>query len=452
MATASNVTAPAPGNLNFKATFSEAITSFTISVDPEFIEFTKLKASLTRLVDADLSDQDAFADGPPRHDVETIRDFWANKYDWHKIEAELNQKFKQYTTVVQTGPDTNYTDPIPLHFVHHRSDRPDAIPLLFIHGWPGSFLEVENIIEPLVHPPDDSLPAFHVVAPSIPGFGFSPSPRKPGFGYRQSGHAFHELMQKLGYEKYVIQGGDAGDFILRYQAHDYPESVVSVLSNFWIIPPNEDDRERDRNNQTSDDENFIIELHDAFTTQHWAYGQIHQQKPLKLAIGMTDSPVGLAMWIYDAVVGVVVDKSIWTPERLITWTMMHWIPGPYAAFSLYKNGAKDGAINIHGFGKIPYVTQPVAISEFPKDIWYRTPLDWAQRGGNVQCRTVHETGGHFPSLDTPELLLKDMWKFFGDEKMSRTEIFKSERAGIVGDESCADELFDVPAHIQNDTE
>jgi pimeloyl-ACP methyl ester carboxylesterase len=195
------------------------------------------------------------------------------------------------------------------------------------------------MIEHLVNPPKASLQAFHVIAPSIPGYGFSPSPSRPGMGYREAGHAFHALMKKLGYDKYVIQGGDAGDFILRYQAVDYPESVVSGLSNFWIIPPNDGDREKYRQNESTDDEKFIIELLDFFSTERWAYGQIQQTRPLRLAWAMTDSPVGLAMWLYDAVIGVVVDPAIWTPERLITWTMMHWIPGPYAAFSLYKNGA-----------------------------------------------------------------------------------------------------------------
>ena len=127
---------------------------------------------------------------------------------------------------------------VPLHFVHHRSPREDAIPLLFIHGWPGSFLEVSNIIGNLTHPPNASVPAFHVVAPSIPGFGFLPAPQHPIFGPVEALHALNELMGQLGYTKYVIQGGDLGGVIgviLRYQAQLFPQRVVSALSNFWII-------------------------------------------------------------------------------------------------------------------------------------------------------------------------------------------------------------------------
>ncbi|KAK3169746.1 hypothetical protein OEA41_009130 [Lepraria neglecta] len=140
--------------------------------------------------------------------------------------------YTQFTTTVATGPNSNFTDPLPLHFVHHLSKRVDAIPLLFIHGWPGSFMEVGNIINGLVNPPNKSSPAFHVVAPSIRGFAFSPAPKKPGFGPREAGHTLNSLMQQLNYTRYVIQGGDFGGCILRYMAGDYPSSAVSVLDNF----------------------------------------------------------------------------------------------------------------------------------------------------------------------------------------------------------------------------
>lgn len=326
-------------NLNYKSTFTEAISPFNISVNDDFLALTKLKVSLTRFINTE--DHGDITDGPLSQISKSVASYWTQKYDWRKIEASINSQLSQYTTIVHpSASPANYTSPTPVHFVHHRSDRPDAIPLLFVHGWPGSFLEVDNIISALTHPPKQSLPAFHVVAPSIPGYGFSPSPRAPGFGYRAAGATFHALMLKLGYHKYVFQGGDAGDFINRYAAHDFPESVVSGLSNFWVIPPNETDLERYGKKQTSEDENYIIELLGSFLTSGWAYGQIQQTKPLKLATGLMDSPVGLAMWIYESAAGVEPDPSIWTEERVITWTMMHWINGPYGAFSLYSNGAK----------------------------------------------------------------------------------------------------------------
>lgn len=329
-------------NLNFEASFNETIQQFTINVHEEFIASTKLKASLTRFVD-DIKQPD-YTDGPPRHVVEKIAKFWATEYDWRGVEASINVRFRQYTTIVRTH-NLDFPHPVPLHFVHHKSPRRDAIPLLFLHGWPGSFLEVENLVGALTEPSNEDLPAFHVVAPSIPGYGFSPSPQHPGMGHRAVAHAFHALMQQLGYSRYVYQGGDAGDFIGHFAALDFPDAVVSGHSNFWIAPPSSADVERYSAGKSTDDEKFVIERLMGFTNEHWSYGMIHQTRPLKLAIGLTDSPVGLAMWIYDIAVTVIKDRELLSTERLLTWTMMHWINGPYAAFSLYKHG-RSVSLNI----------------------------------------------------------------------------------------------------------
>lgn len=182
------------------------------------------------------------------------------------------------------------------------------------------------------------MPAFHVVAPSIPGFAFSPAPTRPGFGYIETAHAFDALMRQLGYAQYVIQGGDAGGIIMRYQAHLYPESVVSGLNNFWVVSPDESDLKQYHAGQASADETAIIERMDYFIREAWGYGQIHQTRPLRLAYGLTDSPIGLAMWIYDALWPSAWDIAVFTPKEIITWTMMHWIQGPYGGMSIYKQG------------------------------------------------------------------------------------------------------------------
>lgn len=247
--------------------------------------------------------------------------------------------FTQFTTTVDISKTSHYEEPVPLHFVHHRSPREDAIPLLFIHGWPGSFLEVGPLIERLTRPPSESSPAFHVVAPSIPGFGFSPAPTHAGFGYIETGHAFDQLMKQLGYHKYVIQGGDAGGIIMRYQAHYHLESVISGLNNFWVMSPSEEDRKRLLDGQSSDDEVAVTKRLDYFLTELWAYGQIHQTRPLRVAHALTDSPVGLAMWLYDGMWPAVEDIGLLTLKEIITWTMMHWIQGPYGPMRIYKEGS-----------------------------------------------------------------------------------------------------------------
>lgn len=147
-------------------------------------------------------------------------------------------------------------------------------------------------------------------------------------------------MKQLGYSKYVIQGGDLGGLVLRHQASLYPDSVVACHSNFWVVAPNSEDLERYRDGKSTPDETATIETYEGFVKTAWSYGQIHLQRPLRLAVGLTDSPVGLAMWIYDGMWPGVGDPSFWSTEDIITWTMMHWIQGPYGAIRIYREAAK----------------------------------------------------------------------------------------------------------------
>jgi len=246
--------------------------------------------------------------------------------------------FTQFTTSVFAN-GSNYTDPIPLHFVHHRSPRPDAIPLIFLHGWPGSFLEVGPIIQDLTNPDSDSVPAFHVVAPSIPGFGFSPAPTSSGFNFKVAGNAYNELMLQLNYTKYVVQGGDLGAITSHFLAGDFPDNVVSIHSNFWLVAPNATDIERFQNGTTSKDENTTISGLSSFENTLSGFTHIQEAMPLQAAIALGDSPVGYAMWIY-VLMHFGIDQYDWSAEEIITWSMMHYIQGPYGAMRIYKEGAK----------------------------------------------------------------------------------------------------------------
>jgi hypothetical protein len=234
--------------------------------------------------------------------------------------------------------NTNFTAPIPLHFVHHISPRADAIPLLFLHGYPGSFLEVGTIINDLTHPSSPSSPAFHVVAPSIPGFGFSPAPTVPGLNLQVAGAAYNSLMLQLNYTKYVIQGGDLGAITSHFIAGDFPDNVVSVHSNFWLSFPNATDIARFENGTTTKDENTTITNLKAFAHGLSGFTHIQETMPLELAIALGDSPVGYAMWIYTLMF-FGVDGYQWQPEEIITWSMMHFIQGPFSAIRMYKECA-----------------------------------------------------------------------------------------------------------------
>ncbi|CAM1510877.1 Fc.00g083900.m01.CDS01 [Cosmosporella sp. VM-42] len=404
---------------NVDATFRNSPKSFDIHVDRDFIEDTRQRVARTRAPVF----MGATGEGPSPENFTNVRDYWVDEYDWNMTEVSINKKLEQFTTIVEPIIE-NDTYSVPLHFVHHRSPRDDAIPLLFIHGWPGSFLEVSNIINDLTNPPDGSVPAFHVVAPSIPGFGFSPAPQRPGFGPAETSHAFNALMRQLGYKKYVIQGGDFGGVILRFQAHLFPKNVVSALSNFWIIQPGEADIRRLEEGIATPDEVTYIKVLETYINHASGYRVMQETQPLTAAFAMSDSPLGNAMWIY-ALMAEVVDPAIkvWTPEEIITWSMMYYIQGPYGGMRFYKEVGNDGALEGLDFGSLPLVEVPVAISQFPYDITYRMPLDWARRGGNVIKRNVHNHGGHFAAYEVPDLLLQDIWEWFGDREVSGTKAF-----------------------------
>lgn len=338
---------------NFEATFGATPSPFQINVNPQFIAETKLKATLTRYtVDANVS---AWYDGPPRENVTTVRDYWVNQYDWFSVQEGLNKqyvlieplcpyinigaRFTQFTTTVFANESSTYEDPIPLHFVHHVSPRADAIPLLFLHGWPGSFMEVGPIIQGLTHPPSSAMPAFHVVAPSIPGFGFSPAPTSPGLNFQVAAVAYNELMIQLGYRKYVVQGGDLGAITSHFLAGTFPENVVSVHSNFWLVQPNATDIERFNNGLTTHDENTTIENLSNFSHELSGFTHIQEAMPLEAATALTDSPVGYAMWIFP-LLHFGVDVYEWSAEEVITWSMMHYIQGPFGAMRMYKEAAE----------------------------------------------------------------------------------------------------------------
>lgn len=321
-----------PAN-HFKATFGSSPQPMTVDVDPCFIADTRAKVSSTRFpIDID---EPPFSEGIPNSNLTHIRNYWLKEYDWTNVQRELNTNFSHFTTTV--GPldsKYNYTLPIPLHFVHHRSKRSDAIPLLFIHGWPGSFLEVGNILEPLTTPPHDA-PAFHVVAPSLPGFAFSPAPTAPGLGLIEVAAAFHELMQQLGYDRFVVQGGDFGSHTSRYMGAMFPQSTVSILSNLWAVAPNATDLQRQAKNETTTEENSYIKSYEQTEPLTQSFWGIEYVVPLQIGILLGDSPIGNLAWPYFGMLALAPGYQ-WGLKELIDWAMMLYIPGPYGSVRMYK--------------------------------------------------------------------------------------------------------------------
>lgn len=268
-------------------------------------------------------------EGPPHQDINRIAKIWGSDYDWRSVESQINDEFKHYATVVPGSG--NYNLPIPLHFVHHVSKNEDAIPLLLLHGWPSSFLEWSKVIKPLSEHANRS---FHVVAPDLPGFGFSPAPKQPGMGPREMGRAFDLMMKQLGYDKYGIATTDLGWTVGMWMVHDVQDSIIGHMCDFFMVPPNEDDQARMQAGTLTTEESEYMSGMNTWFSSHSAYSTAHSQKPLALSIALGDSPIGLLGWCWD-LIHTVSDGYPYSEKELITDTMMLWIPGPYSNIRSY---------------------------------------------------------------------------------------------------------------------
>jgi epoxide hydrolase len=347
--------------------------------------------------------------GIPPDYLRELAHYWRHTYDWRAAEARLNA-WPQFTTTI---------DGANVHFAHVRSPEPDAIPLLVTHGWPGSIVEFTQIAGPLTDPrahAADPSDAFHLVIPSIPGFGFSGPTKEPGWEYRRIAVAFAELMERLGYRRYGTQGGDWGAAISRELGRVRPEHVIGVHLN--LIPdsaastePTEaelaalDPAERERT------------LSSWRRTREWArdrqgYAQLQSTRPQTLAYALTDSPVGQLAWIAEKF-------KEWTDSRdrpedavdrdlLLTNVMLYWLTRTAgSAARLYYERAHAAY-----WGNPPEPsTAPTALAVFPHENFI--PLRHvAERTNTIVQWTEFDRGGHFAALEEPDLLISDIRRFF----------------------------------------
>ncbi|RYP31086.1 hypothetical protein DL767_005930 [Monosporascus sp. MG133] len=403
--------------LNFPFPFNatEPVT-FRASVDPSFVKETVLKASLYRpsidLLDAEVSNAGA-TEGPSRANMTNLATTWANDYDWFKSENEIFGNFSHYAVTVPGGQ--GFDHPVPLHFVHERSDVEDAIPLLLLHGWPSSHLEWSKVIGPLTSPEDGAdAQAFHIVAPDLPGYGFSPAPTYSGMGSRQIGAALDQLMKKLGYDNYGVVSTDLGWWTGLYLADMVPDSIIGHYSDFWLIEPNATDLERLAQNQTTDEETAYINSYQTWFNEHYVHGPVHALAPLAIGQAMTDTPVGFAGWVWH-LMHPISDGYPYTYEELITQTMMLFIQGTFGNMRHYKPVFQEDNIDI------PKTTVPTGVGQWgspngPLESYkniHLVPRDWMERIVNVVYVSKHESGGHFPANNVPDLYVEDLREFFG---------------------------------------
>ncbi|TAJ94607.1 MAG: epoxide hydrolase [Gammaproteobacteria bacterium] len=323
--------------------------------------------------------------------------YWRNGFDWRAQEARLNE-FEHYRA---------WVGGMRIHFVHARSKDPDAIPLLLLHGWPSSFVQMLDIIPLLVDPAAHglpSIPSFHVVAASLPGFGFSDIPTRPGVGFATSAEIMAELMHDvLNYSQYGVRGSDLGGNIVRQIALGHPDQVIGVhltgmIGTAGAEPP------------FTPAEQAFIEA-DAATQTERAYARLQMSKPQTLAHALNDSPTGLAAWIIEKFRswsdcnGDVENR--FTKDELLTNLMIYWVTGT----------APSSVRMYYDFSREPLTTgrieRPVGMLMSTKDLFPAAPREWGERFFNVERWVETDVGGHFLEWEEPKLVARELQTFFG---------------------------------------
>ena len=364
------------------------IRAFTLSVAED-----ELVALADRLDRVRWPEQEPVADWSQGTKLTVLRElvaYWRIEYDWRRCEARLNA-LGQFKTEI---------DGLDIHFLHRRSSRAGAVPLLLTHGWPGSVVEFFGVIDDLVEPEDPDAMAFHVIAPSLPGYGFSDKPANTGWGVERIARAWTELMSRLGYTEWLAQGGDWGAAVTTAIGQLAPEGCRGIHLNMPIGRPSPDD-------MNSQDPNVLKALERLGFYQQWDSGYSKQQstRPQTIGYALVDSPVALAAWILEKVFyWTDNDGSPWdalSMDQVIDDVMLYWLPATGAsAARLYWESFAD-----FGDGK---VTIPAGASAFPKEI-LPAPREWVERTlTNLVYWNEVEKGGHFAAWEQPELFAREL--------------------------------------------
>ncbi|KAA1474380.1 alpha/beta-hydrolase [Dentipellis sp. KUC8613] len=347
--------------------------------------------------------------GAPLDDVRRLGVRWKNGFNWRAQEAKLNAELPMFTRNL----DVEGHGTLNVHYVHKRSEVEAAIPLLFIHGWPGSFLEVRKIL-PLLTASSPDHPSFHVVALTLPGYAFSEAPRKKGFQLVHYGELANKLMLSLGYKEYVTQGGDWGSLIATYTASKYgPDHVKAAHVNFPLsVPPTPTTAPLQSLKYLlswyTPAEKEGLKRTQEFAATGRGYWMEQSTQPQTLGYSLADSPIGLLAWVYEKLVNWT-DKYPWEDDEVLTWVSVYWFSrsGPAASIRIYYELSKSGEAM-----KMSRPTVPLGLSRFPRELRV-LPKDWSWTMGNVVFDAEHESGGHFAAHEKPEELVGDLRKMFG---------------------------------------
>jgi pimeloyl-ACP methyl ester carboxylesterase len=376
------------------ATAETGITPFRIDIPQTDLD--DLRSRLDRTRWPDQLPGVGWDYGIPLQYVQQLAEYWRTGYDWRVHERRLNE-FAQFTTTI---------DGQRVHFLHVRSPEPDALPLIITHGWPGSIVEFLNIIGPLTDPRAhgaDPADAFHLVVPSIPGFGFSGPTRETGWNVNRVARAWDELMQRLGYPRYGAQGGDWGSAISRELGVAFTEHLIGVHLNMLFAGPS------DLPDLTAEEKARLQALQ-KFRSTGSGYSAIQSTKPQTLAYGLTDSPAGQLAWITekfgewtdDGLPDEAVDR-----DQLLTNVMLYWVTATAGSSArLYYEAAHSGR-----WGAPAPSAAPTGVAVFPRDI-VPPVRRLAELSNNIVRWSEFDRGGHFAAMEEPDLLTGDVRDFF----------------------------------------
>jgi len=366
---------------------------FRIAVSDDELADLRMRLARTRWPEAQCVDD--WSQGIPLHYTRELAAYWADGYDWRARETALN-RLNQFTMEID-GLDT--------HFIHQRSPHSDAFPLIITHGWPGSVAEFHKVIEPLTNPTAHggrAKDAFHVVCPSLPGFGFSGKPATSGWGVGKIAKAWETLMVRLGYQIYGAQGGDWGSFITtqigRNRGH-----CVAIHTNLPIAGP----PEGGVNDPTDEEQRALDAL--AYYGQ-WDAGYAKQQatRPQTIGYSLVDSPAGQLAWIVEKFWSWMDcdghPENVLSRDELLDNVMLYWATGSGASSArLYWEQHHELAV-------AERVELPTGVAAFPKEIL--PPRHWCEPNYNITRWTVMPRGGHFAALEQPDLFVEDVREFF----------------------------------------
>lgn len=370
------------------------ITPFAIAVEDADLDDLQRRLAGTRWPEAETVDD--WEQGIPLAYTRELAAHWADGYDWRSREAALN-RFDHFRTELQG---------LGIHFIHQRSPHDDAFPLVITHGWPGSIVEFHKVIEPLTNPTahgGDAADAFHVVCPSLPGYGFSDKPTETGWGVGRIGEAWDELMVRLGYDRYGAQGGDWGSAVTTKIGENHGDHCAGIHLNMPIGRPTEEAMA-----SPSEADRKAFERLGYYQEKDSGYSKQQSTRPQTLGYGLVDSPVGQMAWIVEKFWSWMDcdghPENVLTKDELLDNVMLYWLNAAGASSArLYWESFND-----FGTGEVKV---PTGCAAFPAEI-IPSPRPWVEQRYNVTHWTDMPKGGHFAAFEQPELFVDDVRAFF----------------------------------------